>query len=186
MRYSIHGPFELKTKNGLVDRSRKAQQAFWAEIESSVSTLPSACGCYLFATRAAKGIKPWYVGLAAKQSFKNECFGSQKINIYNDVLAGRQKGKPLLFLIAKKTKGEKFAKPSKNGHRASTYLETLMIGVALEKNHELMNIKKTKYLRGMCVPCLINTPNGKPSKSEQAFNKAMNRKCQQKNRGDRQ
>jgi hypothetical protein len=185
MRYSIHGPFELKTKNGLVDRSKDGKNNFWAEIENTDLMLPSACGCYLFAIRAAKGIKPWYVGLAAKQSFQRECFTPQKINIYNDVLAGIKKGKPLLFLIAKKTKQDKFVKPCKNGHRDSTYLETLMIGVALEKNPELMNIKKTKFLRGMCVPCLINTPNMKPFQSEQEFNKAINRKVQQRHRADR-
>jgi hypothetical protein len=178
MRYSIHGPFELRTKNGLVDRNKEAKNNFWGAIEKTDSILPFACGCYLFAIRAAKGIKPWYVGLAAKQSFQGECFSPQKTNIYNDVLAGRKRGKPFLFLIAKKTKQDKFVKPSKKGHRDSIYLETLMIGVALEKNPELMNIKKTKFLRGMLVPCLINTPKRKPFKSEQKFNKAMNRKSQ--------
>jgi hypothetical protein len=163
MKYTIHGPFQIKMnkRTGLVDRGKIAKDSFWDMIEITEEFLPSSCGCYLFAIRAAKGIKPWYVGLAAKQSFKKECFTPQKINIYNDALANR-KGTPLIFLISKRTKSGRLSKPSRNGHRDIMYLETLLIGTAIEKNSELMNIKKTKNLKEMCVPCLINTPNRKP------------------------
>jgi hypothetical protein len=174
MKYSIHGPFEIKTKKGtdLVDHSNTAKHAFWAIVENEQALLASSCGCYLFAIRASKGIKPWYVGLAAKQPFEKECFTPQKITIYNDALAGK-KGTPVLFLISKRSKGGKLAKPSKNGHHDATYLETLLIGAAIKKNPALMNIKKTKYLKQMCVPCLMNTPKRKPTLSEREFKKAV-------------
>jgi hypothetical protein len=144
MNYSIHGPFEIKTKNNsrLVDRRASAKKAFWSTVDNEEEFLPASCGCYLFAIRASKGIKPWYVGLAAKQPFEKECFTASKINIYNDVLANG-KGTPILFLVSKRTKSRKLVRPSKKSrHRATTYLETVMIGAALEKNPELMNIKK--------------------------------------------
>ncbi|HXX56401.1 MAG TPA: hypothetical protein VEI96_00205 [Thermodesulfovibrionales bacterium] len=173
MKYTMHGPFEFrKSKNGLVDRSKGARQYFWDKVKNSDELLSSACGCYLFAVHAAKGIKPWYVGLAAKQSFQNECFATHKITIYNEALASK-KGTPLLFLITKRTKNGKFAKPGKNGHRSSEYLETILIGTALEKNSELMNIKKTAFLRRLSVPCVINTPSRKPSKCELEFKKTI-------------
>lgn len=173
MNYSIHGPFEIKKqKNGLVDMSKSAKKHFWDYVKEKYSSLPSSCGCYLFAIRAAKGIKPWYVGLAGKQSFEKECFTAHKINIYNEVIA-RKKGNPLLFLIAKRTKKGKLANPSKRGHQHNINLETILIGVTLEKNPELMNIKKTKFLKEMCVPCLINTPKRKPTKSEIDFKIAI-------------
>jgi len=175
MKYSIHGPFKIKTdkETGLVDRSKTAKHSFWAMVENDEENLPSSCGCYLFAIRASKGIKPWYVGLAAKQSFEKECFTPQKINIYNDVLAKCGNGTPLLFLVSKITKLGKLVKPSKNGHRDSMFLETLLIGTAIEKNPALMNIKKTKYLKEMCVPCFLNTPKRKPYRSESEFKRAI-------------
>lgn len=135
MKYSIHGPFKIKIapKTGLVDRSKMAKDSFWTMVENDGPFLSSSCGCYLFAIRASKGIKPWYVGLAAKQSFEKECFTSQKINIYNDVLAQCGNGTPLLFLISKRTNRNKLVKPSKNGHRDSMFLETILIGTAIEK-----------------------------------------------------
>lgn len=173
MKYSIHGPFEIKRKKGLVDRGKEAKRCFWDAIEEKESFLPYACGCYVFAIRASMGIKPWYVGLSEKQIFKNECFKEQKINIYNDVLAQCGNGTPIVFLIAKRTKGGKFNKPGKNGYRDIRYLETLLIGTSIEKNPDLMNIKKTKYMKEMCVPGLINSPKKKPSKSEAAFRKTI-------------
>lgn len=173
MKYTIHGPFEIrKQTNGLVDLSASSKKDFWATVHEEEAFLPSACGCYLFAVRAAKGIKPWYVGLAAKQSFESECFASHKINIYNEALASK-KGTPLLFLIAKRTKKDKFVKPGKNGHSDSACLETIVIGAALEKNPALMNIRNTKFLREMCVPCVINTPQRASTSSERQFKKAI-------------
>ena len=48
-----------------------------------------------------------------------------------------------------------------------------MIGAALDKNPKLLNVKKTKFLREMCVPCLLNTPKKKPNQSETEFKKAI-------------
>ncbi|MBI5695006.1 MAG: hypothetical protein HZC51_04570 [Nitrospirae bacterium] len=173
MKYTIHGPFEVRRqKTGLVDHGKEAKAVFWSEVKKIDEALPDACGCYLFAIRAGGGIKPWYVGLAAKQAFEKECFAPQKINIYNDVIA-KGKGTPLLFLIAKRTPSDKFARPGKNGYKDIEYLETFMIGAVLEKNTDLMNIKKTNYLRKMCVPCLINSPKRKPTNSEKEFERVF-------------
>lgn len=180
MEYSIHGPFEIKrvknkkNKKTIVDHSKEAKKIFWDIVsEKDDSDLPSSCGCYLFAIKASKGIKPWYVGLAAKQSFEKECFTHQKINIYNDVLMKCGNGTPILFLIRKLTKKGKFVKSSKNGHKDIVFLETMLIGTAIEKNPHLMNIQKTKYLKELCVPGLINTPKKKPSHPEHEFKKAI-------------
>jgi len=179
MEYSIHGPFTIRTYKGVknnkgVDQTKEAKKSFWNMVRNEVSGLPDSCGCYLFAIQAAKGIKPWYVGLAAKQSFEEECFKSQKINIYTTVLNKCGKGTPILFLVAKLTKKGKFVNPNKkNGHKDIQYLETMLIGTAIEKNHELMNIMKTKYLREMCVPGLIHTPKRKLSQPERKFKIAI-------------
>lgn len=176
--YSIHGPYKIKRHKGhknkkRVEHTKEAKKKFWADIEKHVPDLPTACGCYLFAIETAKAIKPWYVGLT-KKGFQKECFGRHKIIIYNDVLSDYGSGTPILFFIAKRTKERgDFAKPSKNGRKDIEYLETMLIGTAIEKNPALMNIMKTKYLKNMRVPGLINTPPGKQSNPERKFKMAI-------------
>jgi hypothetical protein len=173
--FDIYGPFKIeKQSHGkLIDNTNDAKKHFWDKVEKYTKSLKNACGCYIFCIRAAKGFKPIYVGLAQKQTFEKECFTPSKINIYNEAVAAG-KGTPILFLITKLTnKGNKFAKPSKNGHSDIKTLETLLIGTALEKNPALMNIKKTKHWKEMVVPGLLNPPQGPPSKDTKAFKKAM-------------
>jgi hypothetical protein len=110
--------------------------------------------------------------VAEKQSFKNECFSAHKLNAYNDAVANK-KGTPVLFLIAKRTKQNKLSKPSKKRHPSSKFLESMLIGAALDKNPNLMNIQKTKFMREMSVPCLINSPKRRPTGPESEFREAI-------------
>jgi hypothetical protein len=83
-------------------------------------------------------------------------------------------GKPLLFLIPRLTgKGEKFSKPSKNGHRDIGFLETLLIGMALKENGKLLNIKQTRLPREMKVPGVINSPQARPTSEVSALRNAL-------------
>jgi len=171
--FSIHGPFSIKkARNGLIDSDSDTLNEFWDKVETAEEGLSSACGCYLFAVKAAHGIKPWYVGMTSKRSFSAECLGNHQRNIYNDVIAGR-KGTPLLFFIAKRTKGGKFRKPSRNTLKDISYLETLLIGAGIEKNSKMQNVQKTKFLRETIVPGFLNTPQRRPSEEEQRFTQAL-------------
>lgn len=172
MNYSIHGPYRMHRRKGLVDTSKEAIRDFWKQVEDDEPYVSNSCGCYVFAIRAGKGVRPWYVGLAEKQSFEHECYSIHKINIYNEALAER-KGTPILFLIARRTNGEKFSKPSSNGHRSAQLLETLLIGSALDKNPDLMNVKDTAFLRDMTVPTILNTPRRPPTEPEREFKLTM-------------
>ena len=176
--YSIHGPFEIKTEKGVkknkaVNDTIEAKKAFWDDVETKVLDLPSACGCYLFAIQKVKNIKPWYVGLAEK-GFQRECLDPHKIGIYTQVLNKCRSGKPILFFIAKRTKiNKQFVKPRKKVRPDIQFLETMLIATAREKNPDLKNKMKTKYLRNMRVPGLINTPQGKQSKQVSEFKRAI-------------
>ena len=48
-------------------------------------------------------------------------------------------------------------------YRDVEFLETLLIATALERNKDLTNIKKTKLLREMIVPGVINSPQARPT-----------------------
>ncbi len=173
MLFTIHGPFEIeKSKNGLINSASDAKRRFWANVENEIHGLSEACGCYLFAVKAAHGIKPWYIGLTSKRSFAKECVGAHQLKIYDNVVAGK-KGTPLLYLLAKRTKSGKFRKPSKNFQTSVGFLETLLIGAGIEKNRHLQNVSKTRYLREMIVPGLLNSPPGPRTTPEKSFALAL-------------
>ena len=159
MNYDIHGPFEVTRSRRLVDKSAKSKRDFWAAVDEKVPGLSSGVGCYVFCV----GKMPWYVGLAEKQNFKSECFQPHKINAFNSSL-DKMQGRPQLILISKLTPSGKFAKPGVNGHKASRFLEDLLIGMALANNPLLENIRGTKFIKELVVPGVLNTPKGKANK----------------------
>jgi hypothetical protein len=151
---------DIPRKNGRIDRDKDSLSNFWLKVNEMDSELSEAVGCYIFSIRAGRGLLPWYVGLAEKQSFRKECFAIHKLINYNDALNGR-KGTPVLTLIAKYTNTERFAKPSKNGHTDIRFLENMLIGTCIRRNPNLLNIKKTKLLKEMIVPGLLNNTKGR-------------------------
>jgi hypothetical protein len=170
MKYEINGPFELKRKRGnkLPDFSSQAKKEFWNNVNDVDTNIRNSCGIYIFSMKAGKGKKPWYVGKAEKQSFENEIFTPHKRAIYQDVVAGK-KGTPIFILISQMTKSNKYAKPTKNKNKAISFLENSMISSCLDKNPNLANIHKTKYLKNLIVPGFLNTPKRKHSREENEF-----------------
>jgi hypothetical protein len=162
MRFDIYGGYEIERK---ANRLGLFDDTFWDRVSEEENDLPWACGCYVFALQNGHNIRPWYVGKTERRTFEKECFQSGKINIYNEVLVDRN-GTPLLFLLPRLTRsGTKFSAPSKSGYRDIEFLETMLIGMALERNAELANIRKTKLLREMRVPGVINSPQARPKAS---------------------
>lgn len=165
MKYEVHGPFPIQKANRLVDHSAAAKRRFWEEVEDIEPGLSEAVGCYLFCI----GKKPWYAGMAERQSFERECFALHKLLAFNSALNKVKKGRPQLILISKMTNRGRFAKPTVNGHRASQFLEDMIIGMTLAANAEAVNIKGTKFPKELSVPGVINTPQGKGSKKSVQF-----------------
>jgi hypothetical protein len=175
MQYEIFGPFTIPRKsNGLIDRGPNALRAFWDDlVAEDDGSLPEACGCYVFAIRAAKGIVPWYVGLTEKRTFRSECIGSHQAGYYNDVLATKRKARPMLYLLAKRTPTGRLARPSKNKRADIHFLETFLIGHALNRNPRLSNQRKTKFLKRMHVPGILNSGTGSPGKAARSLKTAL-------------
>ena len=161
MRYYPYGPLEIPlSKRRIEYRNKEPLNQFWEQFDGIEKGISEAVGCYIFSIRAGKGIRPWYVGMAEKQSFKKECFATHKLLNYNDCLESR-KGTPVLTLLPRLTATGKFSKKGVNGHRDIRFLESLLISTCLQKNSELLNIKSTKLLRELEVPGLINSPKGR-------------------------
>lgn len=169
MQYEVYGEFPITRNGSLVSRSRDDKAELWDAVEESEPGLSEACGCYVFVIRK----RAWYVGMAEKQSFKQECFALHKITQYNEAL-GEVTGKPSLILLPKLTPGGRFAKPTRRGHSDIRVLENLLIGSALSKNPNLRNVKGTKLLREMNVPGFLNPRPGQARATMvQAFKRAI-------------
>jgi len=156
MNYSICGPQEILRKNRLIDNSNEAKSEYWKKIEKCEEGLSDACGCYVFSLQN----KPWYIGMASKQSYAQECFTHHKINLYNQALSQYKRAVPVLYFLAKMTPSGNFSQPSINGHYDIEFLEKMLIGMGINRNSDLMNIKGTKLLRELNIPGIINTKKG--------------------------
>ena len=147
---------------GLVAADRQSLTEFWNRVDGELEDgLSGAIGCYIFSVRAGNGSLPWYVGMAEMQSFRRECFQPHKLVHYNNILAARGAGTPLLTLIAKYTPTGRLVGPTGNEHNDIQFLETLLIGKCIARNFDLYNKRDTRFLREMIVPGLLNSPQGR-------------------------
>ena len=156
MNFTIHGGYEIpRDGKHIITRDNASRRAFWREIEDDVEGLAGACGCYVLSIR---GI-PWYVGSAQRQDFKHECLSPHKITQF-DAALNKSQGRPVLFLIARRTPGGRFCTTSPNGYRDIEFVENTFIGMALQRNEDLQNIRGTAFLRDMHIPGFVNNKPG--------------------------
>lgn len=160
MNYEIFGDFPVPRTPGKRGVSAENRRTFRAQLEAKHPGLASAVGCYVFAIRAGRGILPWYVGKTCKQGFVQECFEPHKLNHYNEVLYSKERGTPVLYLVARTTTSGRFSRsmPATEGK----FLESMLIGMAVQRNKSLRNIVHTKFLQQLRVPGLVNPGKGPP------------------------
>ena len=165
IRYGIFGGFEVpqkafKKRGKVFDDSKCALKQFWDAVDEACPGLSNACGCYVFAVRTAKGIKPWYVG-QTKKSFKEECYEPTKRNHYHGVFHKVRSGTPILIFVARRTEGGRFSRKLKEDE--ADFVEKRLIGLALKQNPDLCNIQNTQFIRDIQIPGILNSPPGKPT-----------------------
>ena len=158
MIFDVFGPYRLKRNSSrLLAANATDRKAFWSMVEESEPGLSEACGCYVFSIKSPRGTKPWYIGKAEKSAFRSECLTAHKINHFNNAIASRR-GYPELMFIAQVTPAGRFRKPTRSKRRAIQELETLLIGMGVSRNKNLLNIQGTKMLREMSVGGFFNVP----------------------------
>lgn len=113
-------------------------------------------GCYIFGIRAGGGIRPYYVGKAAK-SFGQEIFTPHKLNIYNTVLGGINKGNPVIILI------EAITRKGKVSAKVISDVEKHIISLAYHANPELRNIQNLPPDQKWILPGIMSGGKGKIS-----------------------
>ena len=100
MNYEIFGDFPLLRQPGKKGVDSGTRRDLRATLEATRPGLSSAVGCYVFGVRASRGTVPWYVGKTCMQGFSQECLEPHKLNHYNEVLYAKERGTPVLYLVA--------------------------------------------------------------------------------------
>ena len=162
MNFDVFGGFEITKDHhnrGVYGRS------FWDAVEERREGLSRACGCYVFALRYGDHTTPIYVGKAERLVFRHECFSPAKKLLVDRQLDDAPNKRPILYLLPKVTNSGKLCKPTRREYPAIRFLENLLIGIAIERNPKLANIKQTKLLREMHVPGIINSGPGQQTHS---------------------
>jgi hypothetical protein len=161
--FQVSGPLKVPTYNGkaakIVDSERLGE--FW----DSTGDMGKRRGCYVFAIRASKGIRPIYVGRATK-TLKQEVFTPHKLEKYQRCLADVGKGTPVLFFLTSPVaKGKPNIKAIKE-------LEEFLIQSAVSRNPDLLNVKGTERERWAIEGVVRGSP-GKPSKAAIALKQLL-------------
>jgi hypothetical protein len=152
-RFEPFGPFDMPVDGVHIDTGLAKE--FWQSVEDARQGLQDAIGCYIFAIRAGRGTKPWYVG-KTERSFRQEAWQPGKLLLFSKHLDSRKRGTPVLYLIAKQTSRGRFAK----GSRSVKPLEEMLIGQCLLRNHRLLNKKDINRFLKIEVPGFMNEPRG--------------------------
>lgn len=162
--FNVRGPYDVpvsKLKAGRIIDS-KCATAFWQDHPKTAKDK----GCYVFAIRASKGIKPIYIGKATK-NFKQEVFTDHKKNKYNMALASQLKGTPVLFFVLLgKSRG-------RTNKLAIDEVESYLIQAGLTANGNLLNDMKTA-VESWKISGVVRSNVGKPSKSAQELKRCLN------------
>ena len=163
--FKVRGPFPVPLDPNVNGKwIRAGCPEFWAD--NHLERFAHNAGCYVFAMRASKGIRPIYVGKATK-SFKQECFAPHKIAChYGPALSNAGKGTAVMFLVVlERVKG----KVSKKG---IAKVESFLIQNAMKKNPNLSNIhgKKEEH---WTIEGVIRGGKGKASDAARKFRGAL-------------
>ena len=161
--FTVRGPFDVPVTTKKAGRiiTKADISSFWDARPGIAKTR----GCYVFAFRASKGLKPIYVGKATK-TFSQEVFTDHKVRNYNDALADQVKGTPVLFFVAlTTTKGP-------TNKTAIDDAESYLIQLGLAANKELANDRKVK-VPSWSIQGVVRSSKGAVSKSAQELKRCL-------------
>lgn len=163
----IVGPISIpfqKSVQGCAKHIGKVEvKAFWETAEAEA--IAEKQGCYVFALKAGKGFRPWYVGKATK-TMRQESLHPHKLAHYNEVLFQGMKGTPVLFFVV--LGGNK----KKVSAVVIDEMETFFIQTVLTKHPEIQNVQKTN-LPEWTVKGVIRGGKGQPKVNAVMFSKMM-------------
>lgn len=152
--YRVLGPFVVPFgPNGYLEYRNLS--GFWTQLDQVRKGISTWHSVYIFAMRAGRGYRPWYVGKATgKRGFAQEVFAPHKLVHYNAVANGYRRGTPVLFLVYPVT-------PLRSALRRASaaeveWVEQHLIQAAIDANPDLRNLRDTQFAREVQIPGVLN------------------------------
>jgi hypothetical protein len=154
--FQTYGPFSLGSTSPDAPLKESAMDQVWGQVESEKLGLQDAIGIYILALKSGKSNPiPWYVG-KTDSGFRKRL--TRRRRLFQALSKRSVHGEIMLFLLARRTAREKFVRPKDagNGLTSIEKLETMLIGSCLNRNPELLNMKKMSHFKGLRVPGYMN------------------------------
>lgn len=163
--FKLIGPVSI-FKSNYPDKTfigKKAANIFLNELK--VRNIFDMKGCYIFACKAGRGYKPWYVGKTSN-SFGKECMVSHKLQNYNEAIKNYKNAPTsVMFFLTKESN------PKLVDKRILKELEGFLIKESFKKNSELTNIQNANKPEWI-IDGVIRS-HRRPNKTEIAFKKML-------------
>lgn len=159
----IELPYQAQESGSAKHIGRDEVRTFW-ESDDAIA-IAEKQGVYVFALRAARGFRPWYIGKTTR-NMKEECLQHHKLAHYNEVLFEARKGTPVLFFVVPGGTKKKVSEATIDE------METFFIQTVLTRHPEIQNIQKTN-LPSWTVKSVVRGGKGRPKKNAVQFRKMM-------------
>jgi hypothetical protein len=158
--FKVHGWFKIDYEKRKGGRTLLFND-FWSEV-SPAHDLADECGCYVFAIKTGRGLKPIYVGKATK-TFKQETFNPNNKHKYHDGFSEYERGLPVMFFVVHPNqKGQKNKKEIGK-------IEEFLIQTGVAKNPGLQNVRGAQRPKWSIRGAAHSSGKGKCTKAEGAF-----------------
>jgi hypothetical protein len=164
LSFTVSGPFEVELQRGNGSKSISKEQisSFWL----SKALLAKCTGVYIFAFRASKGMRPFYVGKATKSFFQEVYTPHKLVKIY-EALSARKKGTLVVYFVASPVR------QGKVNRLAIDEAESYFIQMGMVAAPDLRNEKKTTTPR-WSVKGIVRSGRGKRTDSETSLRNCLN------------
>ena len=173
MDFDVIGPVKLTRHGKKRLITKESLDNLVSDLEDVAEGLSEACGCYVFAKQAGKGLMPWYVGQACKLPLAKEALNPSNREKYNKILD--LKGTPVMFFLPLQTPSGRYRQrpKGKGGLPALNFLERWLIAASLERNSKLVNSQETRFLRNIHVTGVFNARKGGATTDSRALCKTL-------------
>ncbi len=165
-KLEIYGPFKIPVAKKRITRliGKSQVEKFLALLDEE--GMSKKQGCYIFALRHVQGYSPYYIGQTTS-TMREECMQQEQLRCYNDALKKEGKtGTPAMFIVAPEGSKKVVSKQIRNE------LETALIQIALIKNPNIRNLKKTQRPK-WSIPGVIRGGRGRPTETAVKFKTMM-------------
>ena len=161
--FVVRGPFKISRYKGKGARliTKENAKQFWHVHKKYAKRR----GCYVCGVRAARGYKPGYVG-KTKKSLEQEAFTDRNLNLYNQFMADREKGTPVMFFVLMD------AQRGKPNNKRIREVEKYLINLGFTANPDLLN-KQDKKANDWGIRGVVRGGKGKTSAGTKSFRRMM-------------